>query len=353
MPSIFVQALSPKLQRLLAPDARARAAVDPLTADEISALASAARGEAQTGLAPHLAMGLLAVAARPDVALPVLREIAGDQSARTTNRVAALHGLGRLATSEAQTALVVETRSADPRLQIAALAALGQFADRSALPPLDGVDGQNDAARRQLALTRALIAHRDGLDGPFLAERRGQRRTVSSADQLNAVTLAMKTADATASDLAKLTGPTYGMTPAARGYDLQCGRAHWTIFGNAEIGPAITATPRLFERPWILALAARWQPPATGAAVQYLVLSRPDGRGVRLDIVRADGEVTYTGTAEASGPALAFTIGDVDRPATAPTTLTGVLDQNSARLETAIVQARRLATRQTQPTRVG
>ena len=109
MPSIFVQSLSPRLQRLLAPDARARAAVDPLTADEISALTAAARDnrETQAGLAPHRAIGLLALAARPDVALPVLTEIARDQSARTTNRVAALHGLGRLATPEAQTALVV------------------------------------------------------------------------------------------------------------------------------------------------------------------------------------------------------------------------------------------------------
>ena len=37
---------------------------------------------------------------------------------------------------------------------------------------------------------------------------------------------------------------------------------------------------------------------AIAAAVQYLVLSRPAGRGVRLDVARGDGEVVYTGTAE-------------------------------------------------------
>ena len=355
MPSIFVQSLTPKLRRLLSADARARSAVEALTPEELTALTAAARSnrEPADGLASHRAIGLLALAARPEVAMPVLVAIAQDRSARATNRVAALNGLAQLASPDAQTALVAHARDAEPRVQIAALAALGQFADRSALSALDAVDGQDDATRRQLALTRALIAHREGLDGPFLPERQGQRRDAVAATRMSTLTLAMKSAEATAADLAKLTGPTFGVQPAARGYDLQCGRARWTVFGNAELGPAITANPRLFERPWILALAARWQPPGLGAAVQYLVLSRPAGRGVRLDVVRSDGEVVYTGTAEAAGVglALSFTIADVDRPATAPTTFSGVLDANDVRLDVAILHDQRVGTRRTQPTR--
>ena len=86
------------------------------------------------------------------------------------------------------------------------------------------------------------------------------------------------------------------------------------------------------------------------AAVQYVVLSRPAGNGLRLDVVRGDGEVVYSGTAEGTGTALSFTIGDVDRAATAPTTLSGMLDANSARLDTAIVHDRRVGTRRTQAT---
>ena len=73
---------------------------------------------------------------------------------------------------------------------------------------------------------------------------------------------------------------------------------------------------------------------------------------MRLDVVRADGEVVYTGSAEPAGVglALSFTIADVDRPATAPTTLSGVLDANDVRLDVAIVHDQRVGTRRTQPT---
>ena len=86
--------------------------------------------------------------------------------------------------------------------------------------------------------------------------------------------------------------------------------------------------------------------------MQYVVLSRPAGTAVRLDVVRADGEVVYTGTAEASGTALSFNLADVDRPATAPTNLSGLLDTNSARLDVAIVYDRRVGTRRTAATSV-
>ena len=74
---------------------------------------------------------------------------------------------------------------------------------------------------------------------------------------------------------------------------------------------------------------------------------------MRLDVVRSDGEIAYTGTAEAAGVGLAltFTIADVDRPATAPTTFSGVLDANDVRLDIAILHDQRVGTRRTQPTR--
>jgi hypothetical protein len=355
MPSIHArQSLTPRLQRLAAMDPQTRGVVDALTPDEIGILTALARGEqdANVALPPHRAMGLLAIAATPDVAIPVLEQVARNASAEATSRVAAVRGLGRIATPETQALLLAHATGGHARVQQAALAALGLFANRSALVALQGVTPPIDeSARRQLALTRALIAHREGLSGPFLPEREGVRREAIASNQMNEVTLAMKSAEATTADLAKLTGPTYGIQLAARGYDLRCGRAEWTIFGNAALGGSITADSRLFERSWILALVARWQPVGIAAAVQYVVLSRPVGRSVRLDVARADGEVAYTGSAQPSGPALSFTISDVDRPATSPTTLTGVLDAGSARLDVAIVHATRVATRKTQPAR--
>jgi len=354
MPSIHVQSLTPRMRRLVATDRYTRAAVEPLTPDELALLTTAASSDEQRNvpLPPHRALGMLALAARPEVAIPVLDQVARNPAAPRTNRIAALRGLGRIATPEAQALLLAQAGDSDPRVQQAALAALGLFADRQALTALERqVRPQDDAARRQLELTRALIAHRTGLAGPFVDERRPLSREPIAAARMSAVTLTMKTAAETAADLARLTGPTYGIRLAERAYALTCGRADWTIFGNAELGASIGVSPRLFERPWILALAARWQPPGIAAAVQYVVLSRPAGTGVRLDVVRADGEVVYTGTATASGTALSFSVADVERPATAPTTLSGVLDTNSARLDVAIVYERRVGTRRTQTTR--
>lgn len=355
MPSVFVEGQTANLQRLLSPDPRVRATASALSAAEINALTAAARSDQESGVgvAPHRALALLAAETRPDVAVPVLEQVASSPTARTTNRIAALRGLARIATPAAETAIIAELRDAEPRIAIVAIAALGEIsANREALTALDAVGPPRDAAvQRQLTLTRALIAHRLGLNGPFLPERTAQPRTAVAADRLQAVTLTMKTAEATAADVTKLTGPTYGVQPAARAYDLTCGRAQWTIFGNADLGASITSVAPLFERPWILALVARWQPVGVAAAVQYLVLSRPDGNGVRLDVVRGDGEIVYTGSAQpGGGTELAFSMTDVVRAATAPTTLAGIFDENSVRLDTAIVHAVREAVGQTQQT---
>ena len=357
MPSIFVEGLSARLQRLVAAPRGRRAAVEPLTPAEIGVLTAAARQEpgASPALPAHRALSLLAQAADPAVSVPVLAEVARDLAARPTDRVAALRGLARVATADAQPAFQAGLRDPNPRVEIAAIAAIGETAStREQLGVLDAAAlPQHTAVQRQLTLSRALIAHRLGLDGPFLPERRGVRREAIASDRMRVVTLAMKSAETTAEDLAKLVGSTYAIPPAPRGYDLRCGRARWTVFGNAEIGQTITASPRLFERPWILAIAARWQPPATEPAVQYLVLSRPAGRAVHVDVVRTDGEIAYTGTAEpiGTGTGLSFTISDVERPGTAPTTLDGMLDVDTVRLDVAILHDDRLGTRPTQPTR--
>jgi hypothetical protein len=170
---------------------------------------------------------------------------------------------------------------------------------------------------------------------------------------MNTVALAMKTADETVADQVRLRGSTYGIELASRAYALRCGRAEWTMFENRDLGRSITANDRLLERPWIAALLARWLPPGIAATTQYLVLSRPAGRSVRIDVVRADGEVMYTGSAEPVGSGLSFTISDVDHPRTAPTNLAGLLDSDGVRLDRAIVFDTRVATRETEPTRRG
>jgi hypothetical protein len=355
MPSLNAQTLTQTIRRLVATDTYARPPAGSLTSNDVELLAVAARGDRdfELPLSPQRAISALAAAANAEVAIPVLEQVARNPDARRTNRIFALRGLGRIATPEAQDLLLEHTHDVDPRLQQAAFAALGLFADRSALDSLNLSEPGDRAAHRQLSLTRALIAHRNGLEGPFLPEIQGSRRELGMPERMITFTLAMKTADATAADQARLRGSTYGIRLADTAYALRCGRAEWTMFGNRDLGRSITANNRLFERPFIAALLARWLPPGIAAATQYLVLSRPARRSVRLDVVRADGEIIYTGSAEAVGSALSFTIFDVDRPQTAPTKLAGLLGFDSVRLDVASMFDNRVATRQTEPVRAG
>ena len=66
---------------------------------------------------------------------------------------------------------------------------------------------------------------------------------------------------------------------------------------------------------------------------------------MRIDVVRTDGEVMYTGTAEQVGSAVAFAMADVDRPATAPTTVEGTVTSTGVDLELSVPFATRVGTR--------
>jgi hypothetical protein len=352
MPSIHTESLTPRVRALVAADTYATPAVGSLTSAEMEQLKAAATnyGPVAGPLSAQRAISVLSAIASPDVAIPVLEQVASNHAAPRTNRIAALRGLGRIATPQARDLLLKYVPDADPRLQQAALAALGLFADQSALATLERLREAGDlAARRQLSLTRALIAHRYGLDGPFLPERQRIPRSPTATERMHTVTMARKTIDATAADQARLRGSTYGIRLAEHAYELRCGRAEWTMFVNRDLGSSITANGRLFERPWIAALLARWLPPGIAATTQYLVLTRPTGQAIRIDVVRTDGEVVYTGSAGADGSALSFAVGDVDRPGTAPTSLVGRFDADRVRLDVAIVFDKRVGVRRTRP----
>jgi hypothetical protein len=351
MPSIHEQSLTPGLRRLLAPDALV-GPVGSLAATEMDMLLAVARGDPgfSAAISRHQAIAALPAFAPAQVALAILDQVSGNRSTRRTDRVTAVRGLGRMATPAAQDLLLDRIVDADPRVQQAAFAALGHFADPSALAVLERVTAADAASEQQLALTQALIAHRYGLAGPFLGDT--LPRTGTAPDRTTPVTLALKSVEATTADLSRFRGSMYGIQLAERAFDLRCGRAEWTIFCNRSLGSALTAASQLLERPCIAALIARWLPPGIAATTQYVVLSRPIGRSVKIDVVRADGDVMYTGAAEPAGPELSFAITDVDRPGTAPTDLAGRLGANGVRLEVALVSDARIAPHPTLPVRI-
>jgi hypothetical protein len=354
MSSVNVGSLPPEIRELLADHARGRRRVRSLSDTELQLLTAVARDEpgVETSLSRHRALDVLATVASADVSIPVLEQVAGDRTARRTDRVAAVRGLGSVATPAAEELLLGFAADADPNVRREAFAALGTFAGMTALSTLAGLDEtDDDASRPQLALARAAIAHREGADGPFLPEVSGRRPDDPGPENRLAVSLELKSPEATAEDAERFGGSTFGIELADQAYGLRCGRAEWSVFVNQDLGSSFSARERLLERPWIAALLARWAPPVVTITTQYLVLTRPVGRSARVDVSRTDGVVAYTGSAEPLDGELVFSVTDIDRPATVPTILTGSLRPEDVRLDAAVVAAERVGRRQTQPAR--
>ena len=321
-------ALTPKIRRLVASDRLARPPVGRLTDEHVEALAAIARrrGRFDEDVSAPRAIAALASGA-PEKALPVINAVLSDTSVPRSDRVAAARALGVIADTAAERMVLPHLPRAEPRVQQELLAALGTFGSARAARALreEVLRAADPALEQQLSFTRALIAHRHGLDGPFLPERapaepprgrRGDRATVE---------LSIKTSRGVATDERELVGSTYGIAFADRGFRMRCGPADWTVFLHEALGPTPTQLGPLFERPWIAGVLAQRYPAREALTTRMVMLTRPVGDAVRLEFARADGAVMYVGDVRRTGGDVGFTVADVDRPGRAPTQLSGTL----------------------------
>jgi hypothetical protein len=342
--------LTPKIQDLVATDRQSRPPVGRLTPAQVDQLKAVARRTRtfEVPVSAARALGALAAGARPAVAVPALKAVLSDGGAPQTDRIAAARGLGVVATPPAERALLAHLRVRDPRVQQDVFAALGLFGGPAAGRALGRLTPPSDhAARKQLGFAQALIAHRHGLDGPFLAEARPVERRPGRSAEMAAVTLRVAPARARAAAVDRLRGPTYEIEFAERAYSLSCGPAKWTIFLNREMGRTAASRTSLFDRPWIAGVLAQWLPTGEALTTRLVMLARPAGRQAHLDFVRADGEIVYTGAAQPAGSAIAFAVSDVERLGTAPLTITGRVTSTRVEVETAVVFAARVGVRET------
>jgi hypothetical protein len=166
---------------LLTTDRLDRGPARGLTAAHVEALVAVARRPAafaERVSAPR-AIQTLARGAKPQVAIPVLTQIVGDRDAPTTHRVIAARELGGIATVEAERALARRVSAPDPRVQEAVVTALGTVAGPVVMRQLAALtEVQDPGVRRQLALTRALIAF-----ATDWTDRSCRRRPARSASQ--------------------------------------------------------------------------------------------------------------------------------------------------------------------------
>jgi hypothetical protein len=348
MPSKSTPRLSSKVRELTATDRLARPAVGRLTGAQVGQLAAVVqrRQAFDVALSPARAIHALAEGAKPDVAMPILEAVLADRKAAVPERVAAARGLRHIATPAAERALISQIRVSDPRVQQEVIAALGRFAGPSAGRRLGRLEAPSDLATyRQWVFARALIAHRHGLDGPFLAEKPFVERSRGRPEQMASFAARTKTAKAMNTARAELRGEQYGIDFADRCHSIECGPSKWEIFINGELTRSSTGLEKLFERPWLAGLLAQWLPQEEALQSRFVILARPSGSAVRLDVVRADGEVVYTGTAGRTGSAISFRVSDVVRAGTAPLNVTGRFTPSGIEIDKATVFASRVAVR--------
>jgi HEAT repeat protein len=337
--------LTAAVHRLVALDRHARSPTGPLTAIQIEALTAIARDAvADRVSAPH-AIQALARGTAAEVSIPLLSRIVSDNAAATPARVAAARELGLLGTPEAEQALRHRIGVEQPQVLQDVLWGLGALGGLAALRALARLAMPRDAAaRRQLTWARALIAHRHAAEGDYLPAVEGQVRHADRIADAATLTVVLQTAAATARDRARLTGSLYGIELAPRAIGLICGGTESTVFLNRELDLSAMAA-RLPQRPWIAALVARWHLQRRAAIVKQVILATPTRDGVRLEIVRRDGERLYTGRAEVSDGGVRFTIADIDRQATTATNITGRLTPRGVDLERVVIARQRFAAR--------
>lgn len=280
-------------------------------------------------------------------AVAALQAALANKRLTMTERAVAARELGRIATPDAERALLRQSRSPDPRVQQYAFAALGLFAGPKAGRALSKVSAPEDiAAYRQLVFAAALIAHRHGLDGPFLAETPFVLRTRNRVKKVSGLKARTPGAKAAKTARSRFRGRDYGIKFADPMHSIDCAELRWELLLNADLGRSAASLSNLLKRPWIAGVLAKWLPDGEALYSKYVILTRPIGESVRIDIVRSDGEVVYVGTASLSDKGVRILLSDVVRPGTAPLNLVGVMTSASMKILEAVSSAVRVSERE-------
>jgi hypothetical protein len=339
--------LPSRVARIVSSDRRppTRPIIRRLSADDVAVLKDVIRGRVVPPGPFDVGRAINAVALRepsPDVSRLLAAFLADDRQPAVDRAVAAA-SLPLLPQPESQAGLIASLHVPDPQVRLRVIRSLGAVGDADALAALERMPTPgSEAEQRQLAFSKSVIAHRLGRPSDHLPAVSGVERQARSKRDLITLTLRPMMGRTIAAERRAFRGPDYGMRASERvGFALRAGEARWTVFVNAEIA-GLAGFSRMFERPWIIALLARWDERTEGSAVQYVVLTDPATGGAAITVVRPDGEIFYSGhAARRAGGLFSFSVSDVDRPGTAPTTVKGHLTLRGLELDAVVPFGRR------------
>ena len=303
---------SPALRRAIAADTIG-CFVDNavLEGTDVAALKAILGGEAEPSFPVSLkrALGVLARSDQSPETAERLGRVLADRKAAPRDRAAAAAYLALLPAEAAEKPLLAALPKTSGPLGIEVLKSLGKVGGPKALKALDGIElEEGDPAKRPLALARLSIALREKpgevapgeLDEALDLDWTTVKTHPTPAERLHVVREALARPD--------WDGPRIPIDDT-RAVSFVCGRREHIVLLNAALkrGGVVKA---LTGRGLIAALIVSQPEKLAYFTVRWLMLTTPGKEGVRMALVRPNGEAAFEGRATLKADSLVFTMRD-------------------------------------------
>lgn len=236
----------------------------------------------------------------------ILGQVLADAKAQPRDRAVAAAYLGQLPGTLAERPLLLALSAATGPLRVEIIKSLGQTGSAKTLKTLQAFDDDaSETVRRQLGLAKLAIALRDAEQEVSPEEfdtALGLRWETASSKRLEPA--ALRSIDAA------IGGARYGVALSHElGFEFACGRQiHATLLNASLTRGKLVET---FSRRGMIAALIFTQ--ATGPSyytLRWLLLTRPGKSGIRMALVRPNGDAAFEGYARQDDKGLSFTLRD-------------------------------------------
>ena len=297
--------LSRRMREELARDRGSLVGAPPATRKEAEAIRSLLAGKERRTAEISLdrAMRTIVRAEPIDATAEALAAVAGDSELASGIRREAVALLGEVPARAAARALARLLRAGDPDMEftiVEALAKVGDAAAEKTLASLPKTDWAPLARAR--AFARTAILYRLGGKGADQAERAVLPRGAPLPIRRLSPTAAAKKAGT-------LRGATWGVRVQPElGFSFRCGAEHVLLLDEGLRQGQLVRD--LLSRPRLAGLIAMDDRASGTFVTRRLILTRPEGKTVRVSVVRPSGEVALLGQLQPAGKGLALRLRD-------------------------------------------
>jgi len=265
-----------------------------------------------------------------------LQSILDDEGASSRLRYLAAVGLARADRTAAQDILIRASQTSETRVLAGIFRALGQVGDETALRAVEEVLPRAEAqARTQGEFARTLIMHRIGLSGGRSARTPKIEALELAADCGQRVLIRAARAHVAMESLLALGPRPYGIELAEDPmFEFVCDRCRGTIMLNREF-TGTDALSLLRKRPALLGLGALRSESDDRWSAAAVLLTTPEGKGIRIAVHLTNGERIFDGLATVQDEEARWSLRAVRRLGAFPIRAEGTFSSGMLRIDVA------------------